>query len=73
MFLISHYFILCYFILEFVTINTEVTAFFTALVKSTVQYRESNKINRPDFLQLLINMKNDEKTLTIDQLVSMLK
>lgn len=35
-----------------------------------MKYREDNKIRRPDFLQILIDMKNIEKSLTIDQIVS---
>ena len=36
----------------------ENTDFFMNLVKETVQYREKNQINRNDFMQLLIQLKN---------------
>lgn len=56
-------------LLGLVTRRKDVKRFFTNIVTSTVKYREDNKINRPDFLQLLINMKN-ENLLTIEQIVS---
>uniref|UniRef100_A0A182PYU8 Uncharacterized protein n=1 Tax=Anopheles epiroticus TaxID=199890 RepID=A0A182PYU8_9DIPT len=36
----------------------EVSAFFRPLVRSTVEHREQNAIERPDFLNLLIQLKN---------------
>lgn len=36
------------------------TDFFLNIVKKTVNYRETNKIERKDFLQMLIEIKNDE-------------
>lgn len=56
--------------LGIVGLRKDIVKFFTNLVNSTVKYREENKINRPDFLQLLIDMKNNEKSLTMDQIVS---
>lgn len=41
-------------------IPTEVAKFFYAFVTETVNYREKNKVTRKDFLQLLIDMKNDK-------------
>lgn len=37
----------------------EVTEFMYSIVKQTVDYREKNKIERNDFLQLLIKLKNE--------------
>lgn len=34
------------------------TEFFMGVVKDTVQHRESNKVNRHDFMQMLIQLKN---------------
>lgn len=34
-------------------------AFYINLVKDTIKYREDNQVVRNDFMQLLINMKND--------------
>nr|CAD7463171.1 unnamed protein product [Timema tahoe] len=39
--------------------NDEVTAYIKKLVKRTIKYREENNVIRNDFLQLLINLKND--------------
>nr|CAD7423799.1 unnamed protein product [Timema monikensis] len=39
--------------------NDEVTDYIKKLVKKTIKYREENKVIRNDFLQLLINLKND--------------
>lgn len=40
--------------------NKEVSEFFTKVVKDTVAYREKNNYVRNDFLQLLINSKEEE-------------
>lgn len=47
----------------------DVTRFFSDLVTATVKHREEHKMRRPDFLQLLIDMKNEEQILTMDQIV----
>ncbi|XP_063220928.1 cytochrome P450 6k1-like [Bacillus rossius redtenbacheri] len=41
--------------------DRELEKFFMDLVKDTVSFREQNKIIRDDFLQLLIQLKNDGK------------
>lgn len=33
-------------------------AFFTKIVKETVEYREKNNVDRPDMLNMLIQLKN---------------
>ena len=40
--------------------NQESTDFFLGIIKSTVKYREENKVERNDFLQLLLQIKNSE-------------
>lgn len=40
----------------------DVSEFFWKLVKDTVTYREKNNFVRNDFLQLLIDLKNDDKS-----------
>lgn len=39
--------------------HKDVTEFFTNTVKENVQYRESNNVHRNDFMELLIQLKND--------------
>lgn len=41
-------------------IPTDVAKFFYDFVAQTVNYREQTKITRKDFLQLLIDMKNND-------------
>ncbi|XP_018569725.1 cytochrome P450 6a2-like isoform X2 [Anoplophora glabripennis] len=54
--------------------NDHVSKFFYEAVQKTVKYREDNNFTRPDFLQLLIDIKNQTKgtdnPFTMDQLVS---
>jgi cytochrome P450 family 6 len=47
--------------------------FFAKVVKDTVEYREKNNHTRKDFLQLLIDLKNnnrDDETFTMDELTA---
>lgn len=39
----------------------EVTTFFSDVVAKTVEYREKNNVARTDFLQLLIDIKNNKE------------
>lgn len=41
--------------------DPEVTEFFLRIVRETIDYRKSNKIERNDFMQLLINLKETGK------------
>lgn len=43
------------------TINPDVSEFFMKLVRDTVDYREQNHIKRNDFMDLLIQLKNNGK------------
>ncbi|KAJ8911331.1 hypothetical protein NQ315_017027, partial [Exocentrus adspersus] len=56
------------------THEKEVSQFFYQVVEKTIKYREDNNYTRPDFLQLLINIRNDSKDsehpFTMDQLVA---
>ncbi|XP_044260375.1 cytochrome P450 6A1-like [Tribolium madens] len=48
---------------------SDITDFFLKVVTDTVRYREENHHTRSDFLQLLIDMKNNE-TLTIEEIAA---
>lgn len=50
----------------------DVSSFFMKIVKDTVDYREKNNYVRNDFLQLLIELKNDESdnNLTIEEIAA---
>ncbi|CAH1726896.1 unnamed protein product [Chironomus riparius] len=51
----------------------EVSEFFRGIVRETVEYRTQNKIERNDFLDLLLKVKegqSDEDILTIDQIAA---
>lgn len=43
-------------------LNQEATKFYTKVVKETVEYRVKNKVNRNDFMNLLIDLKNSPKS-----------
>ena len=46
----------------------DVSGFFMKVVKDTIHYRETNKVSRNDFLQILIDLKNqDSNALTIEE------
>ena len=45
-------------ILNIRSLTKEQTDFFIGVVKDTIEYRETNKIIRNDFMQLLIQLKN---------------
>uniref|UniRef100_A0A6P7GEW1 Cytochrome P450 6a2-like n=1 Tax=Diabrotica virgifera virgifera TaxID=50390 RepID=A0A6P7GEW1_DIAVI len=45
--------------------DEDVDRFFSNLVRSTIEYREKNGIYRKDFLQMLIELKNTGKYLTL--------
>lgn len=49
-------------LLKLKLLDPEVTKFFTKVVIDTVNYREKNNVQRHDFLQLLIDMKNNKDT-----------
>ncbi|KAK4873038.1 hypothetical protein RN001_015067 [Aquatica leii] len=42
-------------------VRQEITDFFFNLTKNTVEYREKNRIIRPDFMHLLLQIKNNAK------------
>lgn len=49
------------------SVPTDVDTYFTNLVKDTMNYRDSHKISRGDFLQLLMNLRDDQKKAEEDQ------
>lgn len=58
------------------TIRDDVTAFFMNVVRNTIEYREKNNIQRNDFMDLLIKLKNEDnhgdvtKGLTVNQIAA---
>lgn len=56
-------------------LRDDVSEFFMKVVHDTVEYREKNNVNRNDFMDLLIKLKNQEtndkdKTLTLNQVAA---
>lgn len=55
------------------SVKPEIEQFFMNIVKDTVEYRERTKNTRNDFMQLLVNLKNQENTeepLTLNQIAA---
>lgn len=53
------------------SINTkETTDFFLGVIKSSISHREANNIKRNDFLQLLMNIKNSELGMTMNEIAA---
>lgn len=50
--------------------NMELEKFFMNTVKETVEYREKTKFTRNDFMQLLIDLKNNENGLTLSEIAA---
>lgn len=48
----------------------DMSAFFTKIVTETIELREKNNIQRNDFMNLLIELKNKNNSLTIDEIVA---
>lgn len=53
-------------------VSSEISNFFRNIVKETIEYREKNNFSRPDFMQLLIDLKNENKgySLNLDEVVA---
>lgn len=51
-------------------ISDDVSEFFTKLVSETVEYREKNNVHRNDFMDILIKLKNEDGTLTLNEMVA---
>lgn len=45
----------------------QVTSFFRKVVKETISYRENNNVYRSDFMQLLVELKNNRKITDDDE------
>lgn len=53
------------------SLPTGVTDYFTEVVRSTIEYRERENVNRNDILQTLIDLrKNEETELSIEEIAS---
>lgn len=53
------------------SLNTqETTDFFMGVIKNSIQHREENNIHRNDFLQLLIQLKNSEAGMSMDDIAA---
>lgn len=54
------------------SIAPEISSFYSSIVRNTIEYREKNKVNRNDFLNLLIQMKNSkgDDHLTFNQIAA---
>ncbi|XP_037954253.1 probable cytochrome P450 6a23 [Teleopsis dalmanni] len=51
--------------------HTDLEKFYTRIVKETVEYREKNKIERNDFMHLLIEMKNSQENgITLNEIIA---
>lgn len=48
----------------------ETTDFFMGVIKNSLQYREQNNVQRNDFLQLLIQIKNSESGMTLNEIAA---
>lgn len=48
----------------------DVSAFFLKVVNDTIDYREKNNVHRNDFMDILINLKNQEKSVTINEIAA---
>jgi cytochrome P450 family 6 len=46
----------------------KISDFFMGVIRDTLEYREKNKVERNDFLQLLINMKNSGEGMTFNEM-----
>lgn len=60
-------------ILGFKSFHEDVSDFFMKVVKDTVRYREENNIQRNDFMDLLIKIKNNgnvDDTLTVEEIAA---
>mgnify|MGYP005983849461 FL=1 len=49
-------------------VRKDVSAFFMKVVKDTIHYRETNNVTRKDFMQILIDLKNQNSdALTVEE------
>lgn len=48
----------------------EMTDFFIGVVKDNIEYREKNNVERKDFLQLLIQIKNSEIGMSLNEIAA---
>lgn len=48
----------------------ETSEFYLDVVNQTVRYREENKVVRKDFMQILIDLKNNQEALTVNEVAA---
>ncbi|XP_055852789.1 probable cytochrome P450 6a20 [Episyrphus balteatus] len=51
-------------------IHEEVHQFYMRVVRETVEFREKNSVKRNDFMNLLIDLKNSEEGMTMDEVAA---
>ncbi|EFA05693.2 cytochrome P450 6BK13 [Tribolium castaneum] len=51
-------------------VSKDISDFYSKVVKDTVEYREKHNYSRKDFMQLLIDLKNDGNALTLDEITA---
>nr|QTM97421.1 Cytochrome P450 [Sitophilus oryzae] len=56
--------------LNFKLSGNDVTEFFTKVVKDTIKYRETHNVLRKDFMHLLLQLKNGEKSITENEIIA---
>ncbi|KAL1462449.1 hypothetical protein WDU94_014283 [Cyamophila willieti] len=51
-------------------LDKRVSTFFTRVFKSNVMYREDNNVQRNDFLNLIMELRNQQKEITLDVMLA---
>ncbi|XP_969948.1 cytochrome P450 6a2 [Tribolium castaneum] len=51
-------------------VSSDVSDFFRKIVKDTIEYRAQNQFSRPDFLQMLIDLRRDGAEITLDEIIA---
>lgn len=55
---IKEYAPIVYYLAAYLRPSSRVTKFFTQVITETIKYREENKVTRPDFVNMLMELKN---------------
>ncbi|XP_044260317.1 probable cytochrome P450 6a23 [Tribolium madens] len=51
-------------------VSSDVSDFFRKIVKDTIEYREENQFSRPDFLQMLIDLRKEGAEISLDEVIA---